>query len=182
MPERNRLSERLVPFLAMPYLADLYKVLAQLGCILYTALMHDTPHDKNQDLMAMRLVIAITRLRARLRETAHTGATALSSSQLAILQRLRHEGPATAAALAAAEHVSHQAITQSLSALKQAGLIQTTPDPTDGRKRLISTTEAGQNLFYRFAASWLVQAIDKTISPEELPMLDRAIELLERLA
>ena len=67
----------------------------------------------------------------------------------------------------------------------RAGLVQATPDPTDGRKSLISVTDAGHSLFESIIASrnaWLVQAIDLTISDEELSALDTAIELLERLA
>src|SRR5689334_4284581 len=91
-------------------------------------------HDKQS--AAMRLAVAIKRLRARLREVAPASAAGLPIAQLAILQRLRTAGPATAAALAIAEHVSQQAIAQNLSALKHAGLVAVAADPTDGRKRL----------------------------------------------
>jgi DNA-binding MarR family transcriptional regulator len=42
-------------------------------------------------------------------------------SQLAILRRILAEGPATAASLAAAEHLSRQAMAQSVAILKAAG-------------------------------------------------------------
>ena len=106
-------------------------------------------------------------------------------SQVSILRRLRLEGPATAASLAAAEHVSHQAITQNLSKLKRAGLVEATPDPQDGRKRLITVTAPGNHLFDSVNASrnaWLAHAIESTVTDSELPALDKAIELLERLA
>lgn len=141
------------------------------------------PHDSEP--VAIKLTVAIKRLRARLREVARASATDLPIAQLSIIRRLRAEGPTTAAALSAAEYVSQQAIAQSLTTLKRAGLVQATPDPTDGRKSLISVTDAGHRLFEAIIASrnaWLVQAIDATISDEELPALDKAIELLERLA
>lgn len=106
-------------------------------------------------------------------------------SQLAILQRILNEGQVTAASLALAEHVSQQAIAQSVAALKEAGLVKGERDATDGRKVLMSATPAGQDLFESLMASrraWLVRAIDKVIGPDERQDLDVAIELLERLA
>jgi len=138
-----------------------------------------------QDSRTVRLAVVIKRLRASLQEAALAGATGLSLSQVSILRRLRLDGPATAASLATAEHVSHQAIAQNLSDLKAEGLVKATPDPEDGRKRLISVTTAGNSLFDSVSASrnaWLAHAIELTVTDSELPILDKAIELLERLA
>lgn len=137
------------------------------------------------DSRAVRLAVVIKRLRTSLQDAALAGAMGLSLSELLILRRLRVDGPATAASLAAAEHVSHQAITQNLSELKSAGLVDVTPDPNDGRKKLISVTTDGNNLFEAVSASrnaWLTHVIEAAISESELPDLDKAIELLERLA
>lgn len=139
-----------------------------------------------RDSTAIRLAMAIKRLRGRLREAAVGPAgLPLSLSQLAILRRLRDEGPTTAAALAAAERVSQQAIAQNLATLKDAGLVEATPDLADARKRLISVTEAGNRLFEAAVAArnaWLEAAIAAAIAPSERPLLKEAIELLERLA
>lgn len=161
---------------------SIHKILAQDPCVIYTDAMVVQHH---QDSTAIRLAIAIKRLRARLREAAAASPAGLPLSQLAILQRLRDGGPATAASLAIAEHVSQQAIAQNLAALKDAGLVAATPDAVDARKRLISVTEAGDRLFASAVDSrnaWLEQAIAASISPAELPALEQAIELLERLA
>ncbi len=134
---------------------------------------------------AVRLAVAVKRLRGRLREVTLAGATDLSLTELSIIRRLRQDGPATAATLAASEHVSQQAIAQNLSELKSTGLVQADLDPTDGRKRLISVTDEGNRLFDSVSAlrdAWLADAIDATVSESELPALDKAIELLERLA
>ena len=134
--------------------------------------------------VALRLAVALQRLRARLREEAGTSATGLSISQLAMLQRLL-AGPATAAALAAAEHVSQQAVAQSLTSLKDQGLVRAKPDPADGRKSLLSVTPAGRRLVEAIVASrdaWLVRAIEVTVGPGEADELAAAIDLLERLA
>ncbi len=141
-----------------------------------------TPPD---DPLAVRLALAFTRLRARLREESSARSTGLPISQLSILQRLRLEGPATAASLAAAEHVSQQAIAQSVAALKAGGFVRTDPDPDDGRKTLISITDAGLGIRESVMAqreTWLSGAIDSTLDAKERATLERAIELLERLA
>ncbi len=137
------------------------------------------------DALAVRLAVAIKRLRSRLREAVWGSGMELPIAQLAIIKHLRDGGPTTAATLAAAEHVSHQAIAQNLAALKQSGLVRTAPDPTDGRKSLIHMTAAGSRLFESALASrdaWLAHAIEHNVPANERAALERAIVLLERLA
>jgi DNA-binding MarR family transcriptional regulator len=141
-------------------------------------------NDTNKD-PAMRLAVAVKRLHARMRDVAAASATGLSISQITILKHLRDKGPSTASALALTEHVTQQAIAQNLAALKEAGLVQAKPDATDRRKSLISITRAGGKVFDRAVATrnaWLAGAIDATVNAKERPALDKAIELLERLA
>lgn len=141
-------------------------------------------HQSKEEL-AIRLVLAVKRLRARLRETWPSPVQALPTSQLAILKRLRDDGPATAATLAVAEHVSQQAIAQQVAALRRAGLVKTARDPSDGRKALISITKRGLTLFDAVAASrnaWLIRVIASQVPAKEQAALTKAIELLERLA
>ena len=110
---------------------------------------------------------------------------ALPIGLLSLLERLRTTGPATAAQLALVEHVSQQAIAQGVEQLKRAGLVRTDPDPDDRRKNLISVTAAGHDLVARARAdrtAWLDRAIEAVIPPADRPALDKAIELLERLA
>ena len=138
------------------------------------------------DALAVSLAVAIKRLHSRLREAAlGSSGMELPIAQLAIVKHLRDGGPTTAAALAAAEHVSHQAIAQNLAVLKQAGLVRTAPDPTDGRKSLVHITASGNRLFDSAAASrnaWLAHAIEQNVPAGERAALERAILLLERLA
>jgi DNA-binding MarR family transcriptional regulator len=139
---------------------------------------HDTAET------AVRLAIAVKRLQARIREEAGVTSTGLSVAQVSIFSRLVHDGPVTAASLAAAEHVSQQAIAQSLAGLKSAGLVGVQPDPEDGRKNLLAVTEAGRALYDTILASrgaWLIQAIESVVGPGEQAGLEQAIELLERL-
>lgn len=136
------------------------------------------------DPLEVRLAVAIKRVHARLREAAYSGIE-IPIPQVAVLKRLRNGGPATASALAAAEHVTHQAITQTLAALKQSGLVRAAPDPDDGRKNVISITPAGNRLFESARAShnaWLARAVASSLSAKERAALETTIALLERLA
>jgi DNA-binding MarR family transcriptional regulator len=144
-----------------------------------------TARPATADTLAVRLAVAIKRLRGRLREAAWAGEVELPIAQVAVLKRLRSDGPTTASALAAAEHITHQAITQTLAALKRAGLVRSAADPTDGRKSVISVTLAGNRLFESALASrdaWLARAIGHLVSPRERAALEKSIELLERIA
>lgn len=141
--------------------------------------------SRTADPMAVRLAVAIKRLRDRLRETRPDRAKELPISHLAILKRLRDGGPATASALATAEHVSQQAIAQHLTALAHAGLVRAKQDPSDARKRLIHVTRAGHRLFESAADSrhaWLTRIIDAELGVRNRPALEKAIALLERIA
>lgn len=135
--------------------------------------------------LAVRLALAIKQLHGRLREAAWAGEVELPVAQVAVLKRLRNGGPSTASALAQAEHVTHQAITQTLAGLKRAGLVRSAADPTDGRKSIIRVTPAGNRLFESAIVSrdaWLARAIGHVVSSRERAALEKSIELLERLA
>jgi DNA-binding MarR family transcriptional regulator len=133
----------------------------------------------------VRLAMAVSRLRSRIRIEAGIRSTGIPISQLAVLARIIDDGPTTAAALAAGEHVTQQAIAQSLATLKERGLVAKQADPSDGRKSLVTATAAGRGLTEALTASreeWLAQAIDAAVRPEERALLREATELLERIA
>jgi DNA-binding MarR family transcriptional regulator len=133
---------------------------------------------------ALRLATAVGRLRTVLRDV-RWQVTDLSLTQVAILRQLERAGPSTASALAAAEHISPQAIAQQLAGMKEQGYIETGPDAKDGRKTLISLSPSGQQLLDALIESreaMLARAIENTVPADELVVLDRAIEVLERLA
>jgi DNA-binding MarR family transcriptional regulator len=134
---------------------------------------------------AVRLAMAVSRLRSRIRIEAGLRSTGIPISQLAVLARIIDDGPTTAAALAAGEHVTQQAIAQSLATLKGRGLVEKQADPSDGRQSLVSATAAGHELMETLAASreeWLTRAVDAAVRPEERALLAEATELLERIA
>ena len=145
----------------------------------------DTSRSHSEASDAVRLAMAVSRLRSRIRIEAGLRSTGIPISQLAVLERIIGEGPTTAAALAAGEHVTQQAIAQSLATLKERGLVAKRADPSDGRKSLVTATAAGRELMETLAASreeWLSRAIDAAVKPEERGLLREATELLERLA
>jgi DNA-binding MarR family transcriptional regulator len=89
------------------------------------------------------------------------------------------------AALAAAEHVTQQAIAQSLATLEKRGLVTKSPDPGDGRKSLVTATESGHALLASIKASrdaWLSRAIEAAVTPDERAALETTIEILRRIA
>jgi DNA-binding MarR family transcriptional regulator len=144
-------------------------------------------HDEQQYAAeaGIRLAVAVKRFRSRMRVEAGTTSSGWTILQLTVLRRVIDNGPTTAAALAVVEHVSQQAIAQSVAPLKDAGLVHVVPDANDGRKRLIDVTAAGRRLVEAISTSrdtWLAQAIAATVPHHERPVVEQAIELLERLA
>ncbi|WP_255946207.1 MarR family winged helix-turn-helix transcriptional regulator [Streptomyces odontomachi] len=147
--------------------------------------MTPNPRPQQSGASAQRLNDAMKRLRARLRAESGQHATGVTPTQLVILASVVRQGPVTAARLAAQEHVSAQSIAQSLAVLKAAGLIHSAPDPNDGRKKLISAAPSATELVDKLLAgraAFLARAIDQVVGPGEREDMEKAIDLLERLA
>ena len=106
-------------------------------------------------------------------------------SESAALARLDRGGPATAAALARAEQISPQSMGATLAALETRGLITRAPDPADGRRVILSVSDAGlEVLRHRRNArtEQLARALSSGFTPSELEQLSHVAPLLERLA
>jgi DNA-binding MarR family transcriptional regulator len=147
--------------------------------------MDKDPGPQQSAATAQRLSDAIKRLRARLRAESGQHSTGLTVTQLTVLASVVREGPVTAARLASLEHVSPQSIAQSLAVLKAAGLVHSEPDPQDGRRKLMSADPSAAELVGKLLAgraSFLTRAIDQVVAPEEHKDVEKAVELLERLA
>lgn len=109
----------------------------------------------------------------------------LSMSKVSVLSRLADEGAASASALASAERVRPQSMSATLAALEAEGLVARRPHPTDRRQILIELTEQGWETAQsarRSREDWLTRVLVAEFDDEELRALNRAIELLERLA
>ncbi|MFD7616292.1 MarR family winged helix-turn-helix transcriptional regulator [Streptomyces sp. NPDC059802] len=147
--------------------------------------MNENPGRQQSAATAQRLNDAMKRLRARLRAESGQHATGLTATQLGVLASVVREGPVTAARLAALEHVSAQSIAQSLAVLKAAGLIHGESDPRDGRKKLMSADPTATELVDKLLAgraTFLARAIDQVVAADERKDMEKAIDLLERLA
>jgi DNA-binding MarR family transcriptional regulator len=123
------------------------------------------------------------RLSRRLRQTSVVGEMTLS--QASVLSLLEREGPATPGILATKEHISPQSMGTLLVSLEALGLVSRTPDPTDGRRLVISPTEAGLQVIHgarRQKEERLAQALANNFTNEEQQVLTAALPLLERLA
>lgn len=128
------------------------------------------------------LRVALGRVVRRLRQGYVAGELTLTESS--VLSRLDREGPATPGALAELEHVRPQAMGATLAGLVERDLVERRPDTEDGRKVLMSVTEAGIRLMTdrRSHSTQRVATALAGFSPAERERLAEAIPLLERLA
>jgi DNA-binding MarR family transcriptional regulator len=88
-------------------------------------------------------------------------------------------------ALAQAEQISVQSMGATLSTLQARGLIQRRPDPADGRRSVMSATEAGLVALsdkHNARIAQLARVLADRFTPAELGQLRAAVPLIERLA
>ncbi len=140
------------------------------------------PETSAVSAMAVDLRLLLGQLRRKLRE--QDGSEDLTWSQTCVLSRLERDGPATVTALARAEGVRPQSMGATIASLEAAGLVIGAPDPGDGRRTLLSLTDACRDWIMAGRTArqdWLVHAIQSKLSVEEQAALARAVDLLKRL-
>jgi DNA-binding MarR family transcriptional regulator len=132
--------------------------------------------------VAGALRVSIGMLVRRMRQPQGEGELTLPESSA--LARLDRGGPSTASALARLEQISPQSMGATLGALEARGLLRRDPDPGDGRRAVISITEAGLRALWnrRNARTEQLSRALSTFSATELQELRAAVPLLERLA
>ncbi len=133
--------------------------------------------------VAGALRVSIGLLLRRMRQARVEGELTLPESSA--LARLDRGGPATASALARLEQISPQSMGVTLGTLEAKGLIERRADPGDGRRVVLSVTEAGLRLLRgkrNARAEQLAKALSAGFTPSELQVLAAAAPLLERLA
>ena len=109
----------------------------------------------------------------------------LTLPENAALARLNRSGPTTSSALAKLEQISPQSMGATLAGLEAQGLVARPPDPQDGRRVVLSLTEAGQRVLQdkrNARTRQLAEALSATFTPDEVRVLAEAAPLLERLA
>src|SRR5271167_4207616 len=140
------------------------------------------PVSRSAATTAREVKVVFGRLRRRIRALALIDD--LSSSQAAVLTRLHKEGPSSTSVLAGKEAVSHQAIGAILAVLEARGFIQRSPDPTDGRRQLISLTAAGVGQAENHIGAreeWLARVLQDGLTEDERRAVRHAMTLLDRL-
>ncbi|HEX4092345.1 MAG TPA: MarR family transcriptional regulator [Trebonia sp.] len=133
--------------------------------------------------VAAALRVAIGMLYRRLKQTAPNDELTLSESST--LSRLERGGPASSSELARHDRISPQSMGVIVAALEDRGLVERDRDPEDGRRIVLSVTEAGRQLIYdkRGARTGqIASALGDGFSGAELTQLMAVVPLLERLA
>ena len=108
----------------------------------------------------------------------------ITLGQVSILKRLDREGPHAVADLARLDKISHQSVTVSVAALVERDLVRRTPDPHDGRRKVLELTAAGRRLLTERREAGqerLAEAISRELNPAEQARLAEVVPLLQRL-
>jgi len=108
----------------------------------------------------------------------------LSLTAAATLTTLERSGPSRLTALAAYEGVTQPAMTQLVDRLQGMGLLERTPDPSDGRVVRVRITDEGRALLARRRAvrAERVAELLVRLSPGDQALLTAALPAMEALA
>ena len=131
---------------------------------------------------AQELRVVFSRLRRLLKDFA-TGED-LTPSQTAVLITLWKDGASSTSALAGAERVRPQSMATIVAALDGHGLIRRAPDPDDGRRQVLTLTEAGRERAEsdrKAREEWLARSLQDQFSERERRVIVEALSLLQRL-
>jgi DNA-binding MarR family transcriptional regulator len=140
-------------------------------------------HQPEVEDVARAVQLSVGLLLRRMRQSQAYGELTLPEN--AALARLDRAGPATSSALAKQEQISAQSMGATLAGLEARGLIQRRADPEDGRRIVLSLTDAGLAALRQkrnARTEQLAQALSSGFSSSELQQLMAAAPLLERLA
>ena len=133
--------------------------------------------------VAAALRVAIGTVYRRLRQSSPDDALTLAESST--LSRLERGGPASSSELARYDRISPQSMGVTVAALEDRALIERDRDPGDGRRIVLSITDAGRQLIHdkRGARTGqIAAALGDGFSGAELTQLKAVVPLLERLA
>jgi DNA-binding MarR family transcriptional regulator len=138
--------------------------------------------EPDVDQVAGALFVSVGLLRRRLRAAGAPGE--MTFSEIAALARLERGGPATSAELARLEQISPQAMGATLAGLEERGLVARSADPADGRRVVMSATDAGLDVVRkrRGVRGDQIAGALAGFTRTELRQLLAAAPLIERLA
>jgi DNA-binding MarR family transcriptional regulator len=108
----------------------------------------------------------------------------VSLTAAATLSTLTRTGPVRLSELTASEQVTQPGMTQLVTRLERAGLVERRRDPEDGRAILISITDAGRQIFEarRTNRAQQISALFDQLSAEDRAAIASALPALGRLA
>jgi DNA-binding MarR family transcriptional regulator len=96
------------------------------------------------------------------------------------LVRLSRLGPMSIKALAAECEVTHSAMSQTVTAMRTAGLVESVPDPDDGRARLIELTGKAQGIVTLGESEWAAtEAVLEELEAETPYAMSQVVRDLE---
>ncbi|MEW2165281.1 MarR family transcriptional regulator [Streptomyces sp. NPDC007084] len=140
--------------------------------------------NSDPDAVASALLASLSLLVRRIRQVPVGGG--LTMPERSALSNLHRTGPTTSSALAREAQITAQAMGATLSALRDRGLVEGRPDPDDGRRVVLTVTDAGRQALQdkrNARTELLAQALTSgAFTPAELERLAAAAPLLERLA
>src|SRR4051812_19157833 len=140
--------------------------------------------DLTPDAVASTLLASVGTLLRRVRQVPLEGG--LTMPERTALSHLERSGPTTSSALAREAQITAQAMGATLSSLRERRLVERRPDPDDGRRMLLSVTEAGRQALQdkrNARVELIARALTSdTFTAEELARLASVAPLLERLA
>jgi DNA-binding MarR family transcriptional regulator len=140
--------------------------------------------DLDPDAVASALLASIGVLVRRVRQVPVEGG--LTMPERTALSQLDRTGPTTSSALAREAQITAQAMGATLNALRERGLVERRPDPRDGRRAVLSVTDAGRKALAdkRNARTGQMAAVLRggEFTQAELEQLALAAPLIQRLA
>lgn len=136
--------------------------------------------DPQRTAAAVHSAVSVFTRRARESKSAE-----LSLPERAVLSRLDRAGPNTTASLARWEEITPQAMGTRVAGLETQGLLARSPDPTDGRRSILTITAAGTEVV-RTGRGQLTDRLAATLaehfSNTEMKQLRDSASLIERLS
>jgi DNA-binding MarR family transcriptional regulator len=140
--------------------------------------------DLDPNAVASALLASIGVLVRRARQQPLEGG--LTMPERTALAQLDRAGPTTSSALAREAQITAQAMGATLGSLRTRGLVERRPDPDDGRRVVLTVTDAGRQALRNkrnARAELLARALTSgAFTQAELEQLAATAPLLERLA
>jgi DNA-binding MarR family transcriptional regulator len=142
--------------------------------------MKPPPETGQEQELPARLRLTVMRLARRLRQQSEAGAT---PSMLSVLSTVERHGPITLSELAQVERVQPPSVTKVVGRLEEEGLIRRSGDSHDRRVTRIELTAKGKRFIDTNRSrktAYLARGLND-LEPEDRAILNRAVEVLERL-